>query len=110
MKQVVPKKFKNKVKKINKKTNSHSSKNKNDYKYGTSKLERDFARDFLDANGINYVYQYEVKEMGGRFFDFAITADKRIFEKEEKDGLLSVKQEDPRFYVSFFIEVDGDYW
>ena len=110
MKQATPKKFENKTKKQTK-INSHQNTKRNvKIKYGTSKLERDFARDFLDANDINYIYQYEVKELGGRFFDFAITSDKRIFIKEEKDGLKSIKQDDPSFDLSFFIEVDGDYW
>jgi hypothetical protein len=29
---------------------------------------------------------------------------------ENKDGINSVKQEGQYFDVSFFIEVDGDYW
>jgi very-short-patch-repair endonuclease len=40
-------------------------------KYGTSKLEEDFARDFLDKLGIKYIYQFEAKDIG-RFYDFAI--------------------------------------
>jgi hypothetical protein len=43
-------------------------------KYGTSKLEEDFARDFLDKLGLKYVYQYEAKSIG-RFYDFAILLD-----------------------------------
>ena len=85
-------------------------KKKNHPKYGTSKLERDFAREFLDANNINYIYQYEVKDMGGRFFDFAIISYKKNFLKEEKDGLLSVKQNDLQYTPSLFIEVDGDFY
>ena len=79
-------------------------------KYGTSKLEFDFAREFLDKNNIVYIYQYEAKEIG-RFFDFAITSyrDKNYL-MENKDGINSVKQEGQYFDVSFFIEVDGDYW
>lgn len=53
--------------------------------YGTSKLEEDFARDFLDKLGVKYVYQFEAKDIK-RFFDFYI--------KEE----------------NLLIEVDGDYW
>lgn len=116
MKQVVPKhiaknnKVSKKEPKQRKKHNSRAiSKGKNDVKYGTSKLERDFARDFLDKYGINYIYQFEAKEIG-RFFDFAITSDKRKYLKEEKYGVLSVKQGDPAFDLSFFIEIDGDYW
>ena len=64
-------------------------------KYGTSKLEEDFARDFLDKLGLKYVYQYEAKDIG-RWFDFKIIngpiieiqgsywhGDSRIY--EEKD-------------------------
>jgi very-short-patch-repair endonuclease len=43
-------------------------------KYGTSKLEEDFARDFLDRLGVKYVYQFEAKQIG-RFYDFAIFLD-----------------------------------
>lgn len=39
--------------------------------YGTSKLEEDFARDFLDKLGLNYEYQFEAKDIG-RFFDFKV--------------------------------------
>lgn len=38
-------------------------------KYGTSKLEQDFARDFLDKLGLEYEYQFEAREIG-RFYDF----------------------------------------
>ena len=40
-------------------------------KYGTSKLEEDFAKNFLDKLGVKYVYQFEAKDIG-RFYDFAI--------------------------------------
>ena len=102
MKQVKPKKFEKEVV-----TKTDLKKEK---KYGTSKLEFDFAKEFLDKNNIVYIYQYEVKEIG-RFFDFAITSyrDKSyLFEK--KSGINSVKQDGQYFDVSFFIEVDGDYW
>lgn len=38
-------------------------------KYGTSKLEEDFARDFLDKLGVKYVYQFEASSIG-RWYDF----------------------------------------
>lgn len=38
-------------------------------KFGTSKLEEDFARDFLDKLKVRYVYQFEAKDIG-RFYDF----------------------------------------
>jgi hypothetical protein len=63
-------------------------------KYGTSKLEEDIARDFLDKLGVKYVYQFETDI--GRWFDFKIIngpiieiqgsywhGDSRIY--EEKD-------------------------
>lgn len=52
--------------------------------FGTSKLEQDFARDFLDKLGVEYEWQFEAKDIG-RFYDFKI-----------KDGPI--------------IEVNGTYW
>lgn len=79
-------------------------------KYGTSKLESDFAREFLDKIGAKYIYQYEAKDIG-RFFDFAVTAYNNInFIMEEKDGIECVKQEGQNFPVSFLIEVDGGFY
>ena len=54
-------------------------------KYGTSKLEDYFAENFLDVIGVEYVRQYEAKEIG-RFYDFAIPT------------------------ANILIEVDGDYY
>lgn len=69
-----------------KKRNVHAVKPKKggEKKYGTSKLEEDFARDFLDKLGVEYVYQYEAADIG-RFYDFRI-----------KDGPI--------------IEINGTYW
>ena len=53
-------------------------------KYGTSKLEKKFAKEFLDKLGIEYEEQFEAKDIK-RFFDFKITG--RIL-----------------------IEIDGDYY
>lgn len=79
-------------------------------KYGTSKLELDFARDFLDKLGVKYIYQYEAKDIG-RFFDFAVTAYTDInFIMEEKDGITCIKQEGQNVPISFLIEVDGSYF
>lgn len=75
--------IKNKSNKNKEKNNHHSITNKNHPKYGTSKLEEDFARDFLDKLGLEYTYQFEAKDIG-RFFDFYC------------QGVL--------------IEIDGDYW
>ena len=54
-------------------------------KYGTSKLEEDFAREFLDKLGVKYVYQFEAKDIG-RFYDFYF----------------------PDHHM--LLELDGDYW
>ena len=54
-------------------------------KYGTSKLEERFAREFLDKLGLKYTYQYEAQSIG-RFFDFRI---------------------EPRGPI---IEIQGSYW
>ena len=78
-------------------------------KYGTSQLERDFAKEFLDKYGLVYIYQYEAKDIK-RYFDFAITAyDECPYIMEEKDGVKCVKQEGQYFNVDFLIEVDGSY-
>jgi very-short-patch-repair endonuclease len=71
-------KSKTNVKKIVQKVKNHP-------KYGTSKLEEDFAKNFLDKLGIEYVYQFEAKDIG-RFFDFYVT----------KSNII--------------IEIDGDFW
>lgn len=63
-------------------------------KYGTSKLEEDFARDFLDKLGFKYIYQFEAKEIG-RFYDFCILL-------KEEDGLI------PGNII--LIEIDGGYY
>ena len=68
---------------------------KNVKKFGTSKLEQDFATNFLDKLGVDYIWQYEAKDIG-RFFDYKIVngpiieiqgsywhGDKRLY--EEKD-------------------------
>lgn len=54
-------------------------------KFGTSKLEQDFAHDFLDKLGVEYVWQFEAKDIE-RFYDYYLP----------KSNLI--------------IEVDGDYW
>lgn len=80
--------------------------------YGTSQLEKDFAHQFLDVMGLDYVYQYEARDVG-RFFDFAITDVPSIsapYLKEEKDGITCVKQYGAGFIPSLLIEVDGGYF
>lgn len=53
-------------------------------KYGTSKLEEDFAREFLEKLGVKYIYQFKAEDIG-RFYDFKIV-----------DGPI--------------IEIQGSYW
>ena len=53
--------------------------------YGTSKLEDDFAKQFLDKLGVKYQHQFEAKDIG-RFYDFYCPEEHLI------------------------IEIDGDYW
>lgn len=61
-----------KEKTVNKKVNktSFSTKKKKEHpQYGTSKLEEKFATEFLDKLGLDYIYQFEAKDIG-RFYDF----------------------------------------
>lgn len=69
-------------KKITKKVIKHNEKKQ---MYGTSKLEDDFAKQFLEKLGIKYIYQFEAKDIG-RFYDFYCPNEHLI------------------------IEIDGDYW
>ena len=48
-------------------------------KFGTSKLEQDFARDFLDKLGAKYIWQFEAKDIG-RFYDFYLPEHNLIIE------------------------------
>lgn len=120
MKQVVPKNIK-KEKNVRKKKEKpkykpfHNGKpfkqrKLNDQKYGTSQLERNFARDFLDRMGLVYIYQYEAKDIK-RFFDFALTCyDDVEYKYEEKDGIRCVRQEKQLFPIDLLIEVDGSFY
>lgn len=83
MKQPQRKTAKDKDKKPLKKITSRPTTKKKHPAYGTSKLEEDFARDFLDKLGLEYTYQFEAKDIG-RFFDYYV------------QGVL--------------IEIDGDYY
>ena len=90
--------------------NPFQSKRKHMQEYGTSKLEYDFAHDFLDKLGLKYVYQYEAKSIK-RFFDYAITAEENYpYKYVIKEGVNSIDQDAQLFIPSFIIEVDGDYW
>ena len=48
-------------------------------KFGTSKLEEDFARDFLVKLGVKFHYQFEAKEIG-RFYDFYLPEHNLLIE------------------------------
>jgi very-short-patch-repair endonuclease len=48
-------------------------------KYGTSKLEKKFAKEILDKLGIKYEEQYEAKDIK-RFYDFYLTEYKTLIE------------------------------
>ncbi len=63
--------------------------------FGTSKLEEDFARDFLDKLGVKYKYQFEAKDIG-RYYDFAIFINKN--------------QDDLSIGNILLIEIDGGYY
>lgn len=59
-------------------------------KFGTSKLEQDFAEQFLEKLGVEYVWQFEAKDIG-RFYDFFLPKHNLII---EVDG--SYYHSDPR--------------
>ena len=120
MKQVVPKLIsKDKKNRKKKKSDNYKSfhggkpfkqRKISNQKYGTSQLEKNFARDFLDRMGLVYIYQFEAKEIK-RFYDFALTCyDDVEFNYEEKDGIRCVKQEGQFFPLDLLIEVDGSFF
>ena len=82
---------------------------KSTQQYGTSKLEKDFAHEFLDKYGIKYIYEYEAKDIG-RFYDFAVISKKASYITENKEGLTSIIQGIQYTPIDFLIEIDGDYW
>lgn len=47
--------------------------------FGTSKLEQDFAKDFLDKLGVKYIWQFEAIEIK-RFFDYYCYEENLIIE------------------------------
>ena len=78
-------------------------------KYGTSKLEKDFANDFLVKYGISFIYEYEAKDIG-RYYDFAIVSKKAKYITEDKEGLNSIIQGIQHTPIDLLIEIDGGYW
>lgn len=86
MKQGIKKENVQKTKSTNKSLLKVFYKNKSHIKpYGTSKLEEDFAKLFLDKLNVKYIYQFEAKDIK-RFYDFYLP----------ESNLL--------------IEIDGDYY
>lgn len=108
MKQPIRKGTKKKPKQI-KRNVSKKSPSKKTIKYGTSKLEKDFANEFLDKYGIQYIYEYEAKDVK-RYYDFAIITKKAKYITEEKEGLQSIIQGIQYTPVDLLIEVDGQYF
>lgn len=109
-----PIKGNNKVSKKKKtvKSNSHNPFRRRNHKqeYGTSKLEYDFAHDFLDKLGLKYSYQFEAKDIK-RYFDFAITSEENYpYKYKNIEGIESIDQDAQLFIPSFIIEVDGDFY
>lgn len=64
-------------------------------KYGTSKLEDDFAEQFLDKLKVKYARQFEAKDIG-RFYDFVIFVNGN--ENDFNNGNL------------ILVEIDGSYF
>ena len=91
MKQVVRNKMTKPKVSPKKPTTRNKQLKKSHPKYGTSKLEEDFAKEFLDKLGLEYEYQFEAKDIG-RFFDFLVSKNVII----EING--SYWHGDPRLY------------
>ena len=83
MRQVVSKtRAKANKKSVNKKIKLHKPNGriiKDTKKFGTSKLEQDFAKDFLDKLGVDYIWQFEARDIG-RFFDYYLPTHNLIIE------------------------------
>jgi len=81
-------------------------------KYGTSKLEDRFAKEFLDRMGVEYVRQYEAKEIG-RFYDFYIPSARCILEIDgdfyHGYGLLH-EQKNPMQKHNEWVDRQKDMW
>lgn len=104
------KKVKNEVKKVKKLPLNKRQDGNKKQKYGTSKLEQYFAKEYLDKLGLKYIYEYEAKKIQ-RFYDFAIVQYPEVnYLTEEKHGIKSIKQDGQITPISFCIEVDGNYW
>lgn len=79
--------------------------------YGVSKLESDFAHEFLDKLGLHYVYEYEAKDIR-RFYDFAIVAlpEGEDVLYEEKHGVKCVDFLRNNCRILFLLELDGSFF
>ena len=86
-KKVVPKKVKPKDQRLPKppKRTPLKRSERPHKEYGTSKLELRFAKNFLDALGIKYVYQFKAESIG-RYYDFYLPE------------------------ANILLEIDGDYF
>lgn len=105
MRQIVKKNKEKLVPKIKKPKNRvKKSNNKSHPNFGTSKLEQDFAKDFLDKLNVEYEWQFEAKEIG-RYYDFRIKdgpiieinggywhGDPRIYESKDLNGIQKKTQ------------------
>ena len=109
MRQPLRKNVKNKPKKVVKPKPKRPVYKKSPQQYGTSQLEKDFAHYFLDRYGIQYIYEYEAKDIN-RFYDFAVVSKKSKYITEEKEGLVSIIQGIQYTPIDLLIEVDGGYW
>ena len=69
---------------------------RNHPKFGTSKLEVDFARDFLDKLKLKYIWQFEADDIG-RFFDYAVILSD---DKKRVNGDIILIEIDGSFFHS----------
>lgn len=112
MRQPIKKNIKKKKKTVTKSKKTVVRKQKpkqSTIKYGTSKLEKDFANEFLVKYGICFIYEYEAKDIG-RYYDFAIVSKKAKYITEDKEGLNSIIQGIQHTPIDLLIEIDGSYW
>lgn len=79
--------------------------------YGTSKLETYFATEFLDKLGLDYIYEYEAREIK-RFYDFAIV---KLVPKTERylvenNGITGLDQVKCYYRIIALCEIDGGWF
>lgn len=100
------------IKKTISKKTTKPKKKRTHPKYGTSKLEDRFAKDFLDKMGVKYERQYEAKEIG-RFYDFFIPAARLLIEVDgdyyHGYGLLH-EQKNPMQKHNEWVDKQKDLW